>query len=109
MKKLIAFIFILVCVLGLAGCNEKQEDTENYVFRAKVVEIGSGTMLVKPLQGYPEADYAQQVSVGLRNVPGSPEPRVGDIVEITYNGIMAETYPPVPSGVEKIIIVNDAE
>ena len=79
------------------------------VFQAEVIEISNGTMLVKPLQGYSEADYAQQIRVDIQNMSSSPEPAAGDIVEITYSGIMMEVYPPVPSGVEKIVVVNDVE
>lgn len=90
---------------------DAQATQENvpHVFRAEVIEISNGTMLVKPLQGYSEADYAQQIRVEIQNMPSSPEPVAGDIVEITYSGIMMEVYPPVPSGVEKIVVVNDVE
>ena len=80
-----------------------------HTFQAEVIEIGSGTMLVKPLAGYSEAAYAEEVRVEIQNMPSSPEPAVGDIIEITYSGIMMEVYPPVPTGVERIEVVKDAD
>lgn len=109
MKKLIALVLAVVCVLSMVGCNQKQEETndEKHVFQAEIIEISNGTMLVKPLEGYSEAEYSEKISVDIQHMPASPEPEVGDIIEITYSGIMMEIYPPVPSGVEKIEVVKD--
>ena len=111
MKKLIAFVLVLVYILSLAGCNKNKTDTTNeaHVFQAEVIEIANGTMLIKPLQGYSEAEYSDQICVDIQNMPASPEPEAGDIVEITYSGIMMECYPPIPSGVEKIEVINEVE
>lgn len=111
MKKLIALVLVAVCVLSLAGCNQKQGDTndEKHVFQAEIIEISNGTMLVKPLEGYSEAEYSEKISVDIQHMSASSEPEVGDIIEITYSGIMMEIYPPVPSGVEKIEVVKDVK
>ncbi len=105
MKKIIALFLIFVFVFSLAGCNKE----ENHVFRAEIIEFNNGTMLVKPLQGYSEAEYAEQISVEIQHMSPSPEPEVGDIIEITYSGIMMEVNPPIPSGVEKIEVIKDVE
>lgn len=109
MKKLMVFVLVLACFLALAGCNQKQTDSNDtsHVFQAEVLEIANGTMLVKPVEGYAEAEYSERISVDIQNMPSSPEPEVGDIVEITYSGIMMELYPPIPSGVEKIEVVKE--
>ena len=111
MKKLIALVLVAVYVLSLVGCNQKQGDTndEKHVFQAEIIEISNGTMLVKPLEGYSEAEYSEKISVDIQHMPASSEPEVGDIIEITYSGIMMEIYPPVPSGVEKIEVVKDVK
>ena len=54
MKKLIALVLALVCVLGLVGCNTTTEDTktnESWVFQAILVDIYDGFYLVEPLEG----------------------------------------------------------
>lgn len=111
MKKTIVFVLAFVCVLALVSCTQKQADTNDasHVFQAEVIEVTDGTMLVKPLQGYPEAECSEQIRIEIQNMNASPEPVVGDIVEITYSGIMMEIYPPVPSGVEKIVVIKQVE
>jgi len=111
MKKLIALVLGLVCVLGLVGCNEAKENENdvNAVFQGKIIEINDGTMLVEPLQGYPEAAHCELVSVVIQNMTSSSKPEVGDIVEITYNGSMTEEAPPSPNGIEKIVVIEGAE
>lgn len=106
MKKLIAIILSLAFVLALVGCNQKQADShdESHVFQAEVIEIDNGTMLVKPLQGYTEAEYSEQISVVMQS---SLEPQIGNIVEITYNGIMTEEAPPSPCGIKKIVVIEE--
>ena len=79
---------------------------DRVVFRATVTEIGDGEMLVTPNEGYPEANYANSIRVIIQNMPGSPEPVVGDDVDITYNGIMTEEDPPSPCGVESITVIR---
>ena len=76
------------------------------VFRATVTEIGDGEMLVTPNEGYPEANYANSIRVIIQNMPGSPEPVVGNEIEITYNGMMTEEDPPSPCGVESITVIR---
>ena len=63
MKNLIALALALVCVLCLVGCNEAKENENdvNAVFQGKIIEINDGTMLVEPLQGYPEAEHCELV------------------------------------------------
>ena len=111
MKKLIALVLALVCVFSLVGCNEAKENEDDVtaVFQAKIIKINDGTMLVEPLQGYPEAEHCEFVSVVIQNMASSPEPEEGDIIEITYNGSMTEEAPPSPNGIEKIVIFEGAE
>ena len=111
MKNLIALALALVCVLCLVGCNEAKENENdvNAVFQGKIIEINDGTMLVEPLQGYPEAEHCELVSVVIQNMTSSSKPEMGDIVEITYNGSMTEEAPPSPNGIEKIVVIEGAE
>ena len=85
---------------------DQAAEAEKAVFQAEIVEIADGAMLVRPLEGCPEADYAPYVHVVIQNMAGSPEPRVGDVIEITYSGRMTEEDPPSPDGVARIQVVQ---
>ena len=108
MNKLIAFVLALALALTLVGCNKEKsnENNETHIFQGEIIEFDNGAMLVEPLEGYSEAEYAQRIRVVIQNMPGSPEPRVGDIIEVTYSGIMTEESPPSPTGVEKIVVIK---
>ena len=111
MNKRIAFVLALALALTLVGCNKEKsnEDNEKHIFQGEIIEFDNGTMLVEPLEGYSEAKHAQRIRVVIQNMPGSPEPRVGDIIEVTYSGVMTEVSPPSPTGVEKIVVVERAQ
>ena len=52
MKKLIALVLVLVCVLGLVGCNQKEDlqqgdNNMQYFFTAKVVEVHEEYLLLE--------------------------------------------------------------
>lgn len=108
MNKLIAFVLALALALTLVGCNKEKsnENNETHIFQGEIIEFDNGAMLVEPLEGYSEAEYAQRIRVVIQNMPGSPEPRVGDVIEVTYSGIMTEESPPSPTGVEKIVVIK---
>ena len=111
MKKALLAVTCLMMVLCLFGCgkNEQKSDDTDVVFQATIVEINDGVMLVKPLESYSEAKFAELVNVVIQNMNSSPEPKTGDVIEVTYNGIMTEEDPPTPCGVVKIEIVNRGE
>ena len=105
MNKRIAFVLALALALTLVGCNKEKsnENNEKHIFQGEIIEFDNGAMLVEPLEGYSEAEYAQRIRVVIQNMPGSPEPRVGDVIEVTYSGIMTEESPPSPTGVPVIL------
>ena len=63
------------------------------VFKAEVLEIDNGYILVKPEDGTREASSSDRIEVPMENMEPSPEPQVGDIIEITHAGDIQETYP----------------
>ena len=63
------------------------------VFKAEVLEIGNGYILVKPEDGTREAASSDRIEVPMVNMEPSPEPQIGDIIEITHAGDIQETYP----------------
>ena len=79
------------------------------ILQAKVQEIRDGYFLVEPVEGSWERNSASQIEVPMKNMEPSPEPEVGDILEIEYDGQLAETYPARISTVYGIRVAQDAE
>lgn len=93
----------VVACIGVAVCfltNPKVEPIEDTlapeqtaILSARILEIHDGTMLVEPLEGSTELQSADRFSVPMQHMAASPEPQTGDLIEITYNGEILETYP----------------
>ncbi len=107
MKKSIIFVLAIVCMLGLTGCGE--EPIENAVFRATILDICDGYFLVEPIEGSTESNSADQITVPMKHMSPSPEPDIGDIIEIVYNGEIAESYPAQITEVYSIKVIEDIE
>lgn len=63
------------------------------VFYPVVEEIGDGFMTVRPNDETPERASADSITVPLQHLHPAKEPVVGDVVEISYNGVILESYP----------------
>ena len=63
------------------------------LLRAKILEVHDGYFLVEPVEGSWELSSASKIEVPIRNMSPSPEPQVGDILQIEYDGMIQETYP----------------
>lgn len=63
------------------------------ILNAKLLEIHDGYFLVEPVEGSLELSSASRIEVPMKNMEPSPEPKVGDILEIEYDGQLQETYP----------------
>ena len=100
-KILIIALCVAFCLL--TGCQAKEK---NAVFKAEILEMEDGEMLVKPLERYPEGQHAKVIRVPIQHVEASREPVVGDMVEIIYNGLMQEEDPPVACGVRSIKVLT---
>ena len=79
------------------------------VFRAEILEIHGGHYLVKPVEGSWELNSADRIEVPIRNAHPSPEPEIGDVIEIEYSGEILETYPAQIADVYGIKIIKEAE
>ncbi len=100
-------LMLLLAVVVLVSCVKKSPESK--VFRATILEIDNGTMIAAPVEGSEELKSADKFSIAIAKMPGSPEPRVGDVIEITYSGDILEKYPASLSGITKIEIVEQAE
>ena len=95
-----AFWIIVVAVIACAvvtvcfATNPKQDSIqERHTVQARITEIENGSFLVAPVEGASELFSSDLFRVPITNIPPSPEPQVGDIVEISYDGSILESYP----------------
>ena len=79
------------------------------VFRAEILEIHDGNYLVKPVEGSWELNSADRIEVPIRNAHPSPEPEIGDVIEIEYSGEILETYPARIADVYGIKVIKETE
>lgn len=71
-----------------------ESQTQAAVLRAMVLEVHDGYGIqVQPLEGEDEARSSDRIDVALSALEQVPQIQVGDIVEITYDGMIQETYP----------------
>lgn len=87
--------------------NPKQDiPQEQYTVQAKITEVENGSFLVAPVEGSPELSSSDLFRVPITNMPSSPEPLVGDVVEITYDGSILESYPAQFSTIYSMKVVS---
>lgn len=108
MKKKLCILFIICCVLFLAACGRNEENGCS-VFKAEILEIYEGGLLVKPVEGSRELRSADQIMVSMEKMDSSSEPQVGDLVEISYRGGILEIYPALLSEECSIKVIKKAD
>lgn len=69
------------------------EQQERFIMSATITEVGDGYMLVTPSEGSWELSSSDCFNIPTINMLASPEPEVGDTVEIEHNGVIQELYP----------------
>lgn len=113
MKRQLLLLFTLSLVLIAAACGtsgssgkSEEEGNETATFQATILEIQDGYYLVKPVEGSAELNSADQITVPMTNMNPSPEPEVGDVLEIEYDGSIAESYPAQITNVYSISVVE---
>jgi len=113
MKKCVALVLSLICVLGLVGCNKK---SMNYIISNEpsisgiVEEVNENSILIYiQNDGYPYgADCS--VSLNVENKDGLYSPiTVGDEVVVYYDGSIAESDPLQISTVYAITLKTPAD
>ena len=65
-------------------------EENNTIFEATILEIRDNYFLVEPVEGSQELNNADLITVPMKNIGTAPQPNVGDIIEIAYNGEIAE-------------------
>ena len=102
-------IWVYVKVENVAVRISDESTPDRMSFEAEILEIYDGNYLVKPVEGSWELNSADQIEVPIRNAHPSPEPEIGDVIEIEYSGEILETYPARITEVFSIRVVKEAE
>lgn len=107
MKKTI--FTILICgfmVLGLTGCNnfEKKDDDDIHTFEGTIIECEKESMIVSPNENTEEHKSSDKFRIEYVN--GFNSCNVGNKVNITYKGMINESYP-AQIGTTNIEVVKD--
>ena len=105
MKKCLCVLLAVLCFLSLTAC--KEDSSEEFSFRATVLEVHQGYLLVEPVEGSPERSSADQITLSLQEKTSWPTPQVGDTVDVFYNGEILETYPAHISKLYRVEIISE--
>ena len=96
MKRWIACILTLVCIFGLAGCNNR---TTDYIIETEpsitgiVEEVRDNAIIINiNTEGYPNGASCK-VSLDVENKDSYMGASVGDEIVVYYNGEIAESDP----------------
>lgn len=81
---------------------------DSVTFQGEILEIHDKYFLVKPESSW-AINSADKIEVPMENMNVSPEPEVGDIIEVSYSGEILETYPARLSKVLSIKVITEAE
>ena len=75
-------------------------------FQASVIEMNDDSIIVKPVDGSLELDSADKFYISNEE---NLELQIGDLVEISYNGEIMESYPAQLGGVYEVIVIEQTE
>ena len=112
MRKQVLVILVLSLILTVTACGTSSGGesevvgNEKATFQATILEIHDGYYLVEPVAGSTELNSADQITVPMKNMNPSPEPEVGDVLEIEYDGSIEESYPAQITNVHSISVVE---
>lgn len=103
-KKMPILILAGTCLaanLCLTACHQ-----QNAVFVGTVVEVSENSLLIEPLEGEGETRSSDRITLGMSKMEDL-ELTEGDVVEITYNGIILESYPAQLDEVYSVELVEE--
>ena len=113
MKKHLLLILTLSLILIIAACGTSSADGESEVggdetvtFQATILEIQDGYYLVEPMEGSAELNSADRITIPMTDMDSPTEPEVGNILEIEYDGSIAESYPAQIMNVYSIHVIE---
>ena len=93
--------------VDVEGVEVRIAEKNDVIFNATVLEVHDGYYLVNPVEGSLELNSADKIEVVMKNMDSSLEVEVGDIIEITYDGMIMELYPAKLHEVYDIKVVEE--
>lgn len=91
---------------GDSAGDEDGGQTAETVFTATVLELGDGYLLVEPVAGDAMLATADRIQVSLDGAVLPDGVAEGAVVEITFDGLIRESYPAQISGVTEIVLID---
>ncbi len=111
-KMCIGIIGVLLLIVAIIGAFYKKEEPSMEVqavsFEATILEVHDTYFLIEPVEGSMERNSASQITVPIKNMDASTEPEAGDMIEVTYDGMIAESYPAQIINVYGIKMIREA-
>ncbi|MBE6114345.1 MAG: hypothetical protein E7191_04615 [Erysipelotrichaceae bacterium] len=118
---MIVLVFMLCMVSGCSVKNVEtnmrqdpslsqadEKDEAKYILRAYVQEVSDTYMLVVPTQDSIENATSSLFFIDLQEITEDCLPRLGDMYEIVYDGMIEETYPAKLSNILEVRCVQEA-
>ncbi|MCD8050170.1 MAG: YobA family protein [Clostridiales bacterium] len=105
MKRFLSLFLTLAVLFSLSACGG--ETADRVTFRATILEADESGFLVEPVAGSAELNSSDRIVVPVTAMESSPEPEVGDTLEIVYDGDIAESYPAQITAVYSIRVVEE--
>ena len=102
-------VYALTLRTPAGRATEKESSPDSVAFEAEILEVKDGYFLVEPVEGSWELNSADQIEVPVEHLDAGLEPQAGDVIKITYNGEIQESYPARISEVFGIEIVEEAD
>lgn len=91
---IVAAVIACAVVALCFATNPKQSlSQEQRTVQVQITVVEDASFLVAPVKDSQELSSSDLFRVPITNMPPSPELQVGDIVEITYDGSILESYP----------------
>ncbi|MCD7821815.1 MAG: hypothetical protein LUG64_06370, partial [Clostridiales bacterium] len=84
MKRFLCTLLTVAVLLSLTACGG--ETSNRVTSQATILEADESGFLVEPVAGSAELNSSDRIVVPMTAMEASPEPEVGDTLEIVYNG-----------------------
>ncbi len=104
-----AYLYVNDKIYKVKNPTNPPYDEKRHIFNATVIEISNNYFLVEPIESIWELNSSDRFQVPMEHMDASPEPEIGDTLEIIYNGEFQETYPAVITDVYSVKVVKEME
>ncbi len=85
-------------------------EMRTWTFRAEIIEVGETQLLIEPQEGSTERMSGDRMYVSREPLEEQTDeyvPQVGDVIKITYDGMVQELYPAILPNVFEITVIHE--